>query len=93
MEIQMRLHRKYGPGFGKLMDPKSGSLFNTRGVTSETDPATDGVAGTTEVVNGQEILTTDWKSFPLGVVLALQYNEQTLGKCFTTTLGTVELLN
>lgn len=54
------------------------------------DPATDGVnADGTEVINGYTFEVQSWKSFPLGVVSGLQYDNKTWGKCFYAMVDTI----
>ena len=42
------------------------------------------------VVNDYQFDTQSWESLPLGMISALQYNNQTFGSCF---YATVDLLN
>lgn len=84
----MRLHRQYGQGLKDLKPTLAGGV---RAQSSpDSDPATDGVnADGTQVINGYTFDTTSWKSFPLGVVSGLQYNNNTFGKCFYAVVDTI----
>ena len=86
----MRLHRQYGPGLRNLADSMSGGAYGVRmaSPSADNDPAS-GKAARWIDVNGKEIDTKSQKSFFLGAVVALQYNDKTFGKCFYAMVDTV----
>jgi hypothetical protein len=88
----MRLHRQYGHGLRNLADSMSGGAYGVRGASPspDNDPATGGRKGPADiVVNDRTIHTKSWKSFFLGGVVGLQYNDNTFGKCFYAMVDTV----
>ena len=87
----MRLHRQYGHGLRNLADSMSGGAYGVKGASPspDNDPATGGKRATNIVVNDRTIDTKSWKSFFLGSVVGLQYNDNTFGKCFYAMVDTV----
>ena len=70
----------------------SGGAYGVRGQSPspDNDPATGGRKGPADiVVNERTIQTKSWKSFFLGGVVGLQYNDNTFGKCFYAMVDTV----
>lgn len=86
----MRLHREYGVGLNKLREP----LTNPHALKQSSDPALDGQnADGSFTYNDYTIYPQSWKSFPLGVVSGLQYNNQTWGKCFYSVADTIKFVD
>ena len=86
----MRLHRQYGPGLRNLADSMSGGAYGVRGASPspDSDPAS-GKTSSLISVNDRTIDTKSWKSFFLGSVVGLQYDDKTFGKCFYAMVDTV----
>ena len=83
----MRLHRQYGNSLSALQTHHAASLQQ---VSPDGDPSTNGVyPDGTRLVAGYPIDTKSWKALPLGFAIALQYNNQTLGKCFYSVVDTI----
>ena len=60
----------------------------------EGDPAMDGMnPDGTILINNYLIDTKSWKSFPLGMISALQYNNQSWGKCFYAMVDTTNFVD
>jgi len=87
----MRLHRQYGHGLRNLADSMSGGAYGVKAPSPkpDNDPATGGKKATLINVNDRTIDTKSWKSFFLGGVVGLQYNDNTFGKCFYAMVDTV----
>lgn len=87
----MRLHRQYGHGLRNLADSMSGGAYGVKAQSPkpDNDPATGGKKATLINVNDRTIDTKSWKSFFLGGVVGLQYNDNTFGKCFYAMVDTV----
>lgn len=85
----MRLHRTYGSGLQSAVDAETRSQVSPNG-----DPSNNGVYpdGTLVVVN-YPIQTKSWKALPLGLAISLQYNNQTLGKCFYAVSDTINFVD
>ena len=90
----MRLHRQYGPGLRNLADSTSGGAYGVRmaSPSPDSDPAS-GKTSAVITVNDRDIDTKSWKSFMLGSVVGLQYNDQTFGKCFYAMVDTVNYVD
>lgn len=86
----MRLHRQYGPGLRNLADSMSGGAYGVRmqSPSADSDPAS-GKQASVISVNDRDIDTKSWKSFFLGSVVGMQYNDRTFGKCFYAMVDTV----
>ena len=82
--IQMRLHRQYGQGLNKLKT----SITEDRPLLAESDPSTE--TGRYFTINDYLFDTKNPQSFVLGAIVALQYNNQSFGSCFYST---VDLIN
>jgi hypothetical protein len=90
----MRLHRQYGPGLSDIGPNGNQVLFG--GMRAQ--PASSGDSSVeitvntdqTWTINGIVINTTDWRAAPLGIVAGLQYNNNTWGQCFITTIEVVK---
>lgn len=86
----MRLHREYGIGLKHLSE----QIANPKALQQASDPATNGQnADGSLVINDYTIYPMSWKSFPLGVVSGLQYNNQTWGKCFYSVADTIKFVD
>jgi hypothetical protein len=60
----------------------------------ESDPSMDGMnPDGTILINNYLIDTTSWKSFPLGMISTLQYNNQSWGKCFYAMVDTTQFID
>lgn len=55
----------------------------------DSDPSSYNAEDQAIVENEFEIEPYHWKSLPLGVVVGLQYNQETFGKCFYAMVETV----
>ena len=84
--MQMRLHRQYGYGLKNI----AGSMNGLRGQSPDPDSDPSSYeSGESIEVNEFDIEPYHWKSLPLGIVVGLQYNSDTFGKCFYAMVDTV----
>lgn len=84
----------YGPGLSDLAPTGTKTLFGSirRQPSASADPTVEGATVNpdgTWTINGVVVNTTDPRSMVLGMVSALQYNNQTWGQCFYTTTATL----
>lgn len=90
----MRLHRKYGYG---LKGVRAGLRGATDAVNADSDPMANGEViynkDGTATYNGVTFDPTDVRTFVLGAVAGLQYNNNTYGKCFYAAVDTVNFLD
>ena len=85
--MQSRLHRKYGVGLTSLTDRFNGRESGQEKLNSGWERS-----ATIDVL-GFDVDDTSWKALPLGIVAGLQYNMDTLGKCFYAVADTEDFLD
>ena len=80
------MHRRYGYGLKSLGSPRYWT--ERAGRLQQSDPMSDGQG--VDIINGIEIDLADKKTLALGFVAGLQLNQDSFGKCFYTTMDTVD---
>lgn len=99
MSAAVRGQTNKKPDPAKGPPTKNGGNGNTGegGSTGDADPALGDNAvknaDGTYTINGVIIDVLDWKSLPLGIVASLQYDNKTWGKCFYSTMTTVNFID
>jgi hypothetical protein len=92
--MQLRLHKQYGFGLPLLRQALRGAP-----VAPDNDPSNNQGnkpkknADGTQTYNGILLNPADQRTFVLGTVAGLQYNNKTYGRCFYATLDTVNFLD
>jgi hypothetical protein len=95
--MQLRLHKQYGFGLPLLRQ-----ALRRAPVAPDNDPSNGGGQGNnkpkknadgTQTYNGILLNPADARTFVLGAVVGLQYNNKTFGKCFYAALDTVNFLD
>jgi hypothetical protein len=89
-EMTNRLHRQYGFGLADLRASVLGAV-SPDGDPTNNQPKKN--ADGTVTYNGININPADEKSFVLGAISGLQYNNNTFGKCFYAAADTLNFLD
>jgi hypothetical protein len=89
----MRLHRQYGFGLTGLRASLRGAPVSPDNDPANTNNSPAKNADGTQTFNGVTFNPSDQRTFVLGMVAGLQFNNATYGKCFYASVDTVNFLD